>query len=204
MGMNKMPKSVVLGGFKYFWQMSPAAGLDTVLKLPSCCLRPFDIGPLLSIDQALIVFDRELGINRKPDGLILVRTLPRQLDRKLDSLAAILRSHVGGELIRIEHLPQQRSKLHFTPRPTGLDVREYLLKVTDAGRKRLHLPKPLVHLFQTFADLFEGFTQTLFQRPLQFLVHGLPHLVKLFGVVDLHALESVFHRDPDCLQFSLI
>ena len=78
------------------------------------------------------------------------------------------------------------------------------LEIANVRGQSLHLPKPLVHLLQTFADLLEGLAQTLFQRPLEFLVHGLPHLVKLFGVVDLHALEFAFHRDPDRLQFLLI
>ena len=68
-------------------------------------------------------------------------------------------------------------------------VRQHFLEVADAGGKGLHFSETLVYLFQPLTDLFERFAQPLLQRALKLLINGQPHLLKLGGVVSLHALE---------------
>src|SRR5258707_11390114 len=46
------------------------------------------------------------------------------------------------------------------------------LQVADAGRERLHLAEPAMHLLQPVRDKFEGFAEPLFARGVQLFVDG--------------------------------
>ena len=200
-----MPKSVVFGGFRYLSQMSLAQRLDAGFQLLGRPLPAASASPLLlGLEQPLVILDGELGVDGQPDHLSCVVAAARQLDGKFHPLAAVLGGHVGGVLIRLEHLLEHGPKLHLAPGAAGLDVGEHLLEIAHAGGQDLHFAQALVDLFQAFADLLEGLAEPLLERALEFLVHGLPHLVELLGVVFLEALEPGFDGHTQLIELLLV
>ncbi len=107
----------------------------------------------LRLDQTFIIFLWKFSI----DGQINRNTIATgQLDGKFNRITAAFFSYdVALVLLGYKDLFKQISKLDFPPRTARLDVGQYLFEIPDAGCESLHLPKPLMNLFQTIADLFK-------------------------------------------------
>ena len=80
-------------------------------------------------------------------------------------------------LIGSQHLLQDSAELHLPPGSPRLDIGQYPFQITHAGRQVLHFTQSALYRLQALADKFEGFTQTLLQRALQFFIHRLAHLL---------------------------
>jgi len=182
----------------------PGTAFHAGFELLAGGFHPLDISLLLRVEQALVVLDGELGIDRQPDDFVFVGALAGELDGKLDALAPVLRGHVGCELVGIEDLLEHGPELHFAPGASCLHVREDFLEVADTCGKGLHFAQTLVHLLKALAHLPEGIAQALIQCALELFVHGLAHLLELFGIVCLDSLELVLYRNSDRLQFLFI
>ena len=99
-----------------------------------------------------------------------------------------------------KYLLEQRAKLNFRPRSSGLHVGEHALQVADSGRKALHLAEPPLHRFKPVAHELERFAETLLKRYVQLLVDGLAHLVELLLVAFLQFLDARIDGEPDAVQ----
>ena len=58
----------------------------------------------------------------------------------------------------------------------------------------MHFTQPLMHFFKAFRNLFERFTQALFQCGVQFFVDCLPHFFQFFGIVGLEFTDFLFQH----------
>ena len=142
------------------------------------------VAALLRLDQALVVLDRELGVDRQPDHRAVA--LARQANGEIDALAAVrARRDIRRELVGRQHLLEQRGQLHLAPGAARLDVGQHALEVADAGRQRLHLAQAAMHLLEPLADQLERFAEALFERGVQLFVDGAAHLLELAGIVGL-------------------
>ena len=168
-----------------------------------CGFNGHRIGAILRLDKPLIVFDRELGVDRQPDRAAIrsAVALPRQTNGELDPLvAARTRGNVLFILLGSQNLIEQGFQLNLAPGPARLDVGQHLLQVADTGGQRLHLAESLVHQFQPLADQLERIAEALLQRRVQLLVHRLAHLFQLAGVVGLYRAEARFDRYAQLLE----
>ena len=153
---------------------------------PHTCFQGFaaqirlnHIGATLRIQQTLIVFVGEFGINGQPDRLPIVRAA-RQANGKVHPVFAARHGGVlGGVLIGRQNLLQQRRQLRLAKHAARFDIGQQMLEVAHALRQRVHFAQAFVHLLQTVGDLFEALAQARLQGGLQFFIHGLAHFVEL-------------------------
>ncbi|MNM67720.1 hypothetical protein D3C81_792580 [compost metagenome] len=165
---------------------------DRAFQLDALQAHALGITLFLRIEQALIVFARELGIDWQPDRRVVVATA-RQAHGDVDHLVAVrTHLHPARVLFLGEGLLEDVLQLHFPPAAAVLDVGQYPLQVAHAGRQLLHFTQPALHLFQAFGHQLERIAQPRFQRGLQLLVHGVAHLLELLRVVGLQRAQLFF------------
>ena len=73
----------------------------------------------------------------------------------------------------------------------GLHAGKHLFQPAHIGGKVLHLAKTLIYLFQLVIDRFEALSHPFLQGILQLLVHGMPDLVQLLGVLGLQGGQAL-------------
>ena len=150
---------------------------DARLQRPARRFSAKHIGPALGIQQPLIVFVRELGIDWQPQRLALLR-FARKLDGKVDHILAARPSrHLRRVLVDHKHLLQQPGQLGFAENTTGFNVGQQVLEIANASSQSLHFAQALVHLLQAVSDQLETFTQAGFERGLQLFIDSGPHLI---------------------------
>ena len=169
----------------------PGLKPDARLELAGSLLGLRGIGTLLRIQQALVVFVGEFGVNRQPQRRAIV-ALAGQADGKVHRVAGLrMHWHLLGVLVGGKHLLQQSAQLGFAKHAAHFHVGEQALEVAHALRKRLHFAQATVHHFQPVGHLLEAFAQPRLQGGLQFFVYRVAHLVKL-GAVALLQLRHLF------------
>ncbi len=197
-----MAKSVVRGGAMYLSAMSRAHAFNR----SSSCREAASTRSASPASEAstmpLIILLREFRVQGQPNGTVVV-VASGQPDRVFHSLGPSGDRDVSLELFGTQHLLEQGSELHFTPRPAHFDVRQHLLEVADSLRKRLHFAQALVDLLEPFADEPERFAEALLEGSLELLIHRRSHLLELRRVVVLDRLETPIHSRPNTLELLL-
>lgn len=87
MGRKRMPKSVLTGRLTYLSRMSRAQALTRVSSCLPAASDALGVRPLLGVEEALVVFHRELGVDGQEHGGLAV--LAGQLYGELDALGAV-------------------------------------------------------------------------------------------------------------------
>ena len=175
---------------------------DARLQRLRCRLHAGHIGQFLGRQDAFIVLDRKLGIDRQPDlGLPFT---PGQADREFDPLAAVRHGRdVGRVLLGGQHLFEQGGQLHLAPGAAGFHIGQHPLQIADADRQGLHLAQALVHLLQALRHQLERFTQALLQGGMQLFIDRLAHFLELDAVLGFDVLQARFERGADLGQLQV-
>ncbi len=167
-----------------------------------CPLGAFEFAARLfiGVHQPLVVFDRELGVDRQVKGAV-VAAPARHLDAELNPFRGIgAHRHVRIVLVGREALFQDIRQLNFPEIAAGFDVGEHFFQVSHAIGQRLHFAQALVDQIEPFADQFEGFVEALLHGFPQFFIHHLTHFIEFFPIVRLNILEPAVHCLTDFLQ----
>ncbi len=98
-----------------------------------------------------------------------------------------------------QHVLNDGAQLHFAPGAARFDVGHDALQVAHAGGQGFHFTQAVLHLLQPLTDQFEGFTQALLQRGVQFFVHRAAHFFELAGVVKLDGGQPLIECHPQLL-----
>ncbi len=153
---------------------------------------------LLRVEQALIVFAGEFGVDRQPDRAF---ALARQANGVFHpGVAAGHGFHIDAVLLGGEHLLDQAGKLNFAEHPARFHIGEHPLQIAHALRQGLHFAQATVHQFQPLGDLLEALAQPLLQCGVEFFVHGGAHLFEFFLIVGLQLAQAQFHRAAHFVQ----
>ena len=135
------------GNFDVFGADVFRAIVNAALEFFQCGFDRYGVCPVGSVEQPLIRFDREFGIDGKPD-LILVESIAGEFQCEFDSLAG-----AGGRdvFFRIaqerQDLFEEAAELDFAPGAADAHVGEDAAEVAHAGGKDLHLAEAAMHLF---------------------------------------------------------
>jgi DHA1 family purine base/nucleoside efflux pump-like MFS transporter len=99
-------------------------------------LHRIDIPALACIDQALIILDRELGIERQPNRIFAIT---RQTDSIFDALVAARSDFdIPAILVRCHHFFEQIAETHLGPCAPGFYIGQQSLQISDPGGEDLH------------------------------------------------------------------
>lgn len=179
-------------------------GADAQLQGAGGQLGRRGIGALLGVEQALVILVGELGVDRQPQRRSVLGP-PGQSDGKVHRVAAARAGdHLLGVLVWRQHLLQQGGQLRLTEHAPGFDVGEQVFEIAHALGQGVHLAQALVHLVEPVGHLLEALAQAGFERALQLLVDGLPHLVEFGGIALLQLGQRGLQGGPQLAQAARI
>ena len=200
-----MAKSVVCGGLTYLRLMSWAARRIARAKRLGGEPRGLDVAQVGGVLDADVVLLRQLGVDGQPHAAAGIVFGAREADGVLDHLGvAGLDVDVLLVLPGRQDLAQQGAQLHLGPRAARLDVGEHALEVADPGRQALHLAEALLHGLELVADQLERLAETLLERDVELLVHGLAHLFELLLVAVLQLAHAGVEGGADAVERGLV
>ncbi|MEY5026965.1 MAG: hypothetical protein RLZZ244_2493 [Verrucomicrobiota bacterium] len=167
------------------------AGVDAVFEgllgraLGGC------IGGLGGCNEALIVFERELAVDREEDGVTMA-VGPGEFDGELHDFSRTgARLEVGLVLGGWEKLAEEVAQLDLSPDAACFHVGHDAAEVDHVSGEGAHFAEALLDGFESIGDLLKAFAEARAQSAGEFFVHGGAHLLepRLGCRLDLPELE---------------
>ena len=166
----------------------PRFELDPRFERLSCQFRRQQVARFLRGLEPLVVLLGKLRVDRQQDRGV---TTAGQLDRELHALArARAGSLRSSRIAQRHHLLEERRELRLAKNAARLHVGQHALEVAHPAASVCISPRPLCTSSRPIGNLLERFGQALLERGVQFLVHGLAHLLELGGVVTAESAPS--------------